>query len=96
MTALLTRGNENVVAVLDKDVVRFRTVKVASTDGAIVSLLGRAEAGREDRDQCAGRSDERQPHPADRGEDALAVATLTTHQRPPVVPGAPVCRFGPS
>lgn len=38
MTALLTRSNESVVAVLDKDVVRFRTVKVASTDGATVSL----------------------------------------------------------
>ena len=38
VTALLTRSNESVVAVLEKDVVRFRTVKVASTDGAIVSL----------------------------------------------------------
>ncbi|MEA2937748.1 MAG: hypothetical protein QOC56_1252 [Alphaproteobacteria bacterium] len=38
VTALLTRANENIVAVLDKDVVRFRPVKVASTDGAIVSL----------------------------------------------------------
>jgi len=38
VTALLTRGNENVVAVLEDDVVRFRPVKVASTDGATVSL----------------------------------------------------------
>src|SRR5882757_6648648 len=38
VTALLTRSNESVVAVLEKDLVRFRTVKVASTDGAIVSL----------------------------------------------------------
>jgi RND family efflux transporter MFP subunit len=39
VTALLNRGNQSIVAVLDKDVVRFRTVKVASTDGAVVSLL---------------------------------------------------------
>lgn len=39
VTALMSRSNQNVVAVLDKDVVRFRPVKVASTDGAIVSLL---------------------------------------------------------
>jgi RND family efflux transporter MFP subunit len=38
VTALLTRANQNVVAVLDNDVVRFRPVKVASTDGAVVSL----------------------------------------------------------
>ena len=38
VTALLTRGNENVVAVLENDTVRFRTVKVASTDGSTVSL----------------------------------------------------------
>jgi membrane fusion protein (multidrug efflux system) len=38
VTALLTRGNENVVAVLDNDTVKFRTVKVASTDGSVVSL----------------------------------------------------------
>jgi RND family efflux transporter MFP subunit len=38
VTALLTRGNENVVAVLDNDTVRFRPVKVASTDGSTVSL----------------------------------------------------------
>jgi hypothetical protein len=38
VTALLTRGNENLVAVLENDLVRFRTVKVASTDGATVSL----------------------------------------------------------
>jgi hypothetical protein len=38
VTALLTRSNESVVAVLDKDVVRFRIVKVAATDGAILSL----------------------------------------------------------
>jgi len=39
VTALLNRANQNIVAVLDNDVVRFRTVKVASTDGAVVSLL---------------------------------------------------------
>jgi len=38
VTALLTRGNENVVAVLDNNVVRFRSVKVALTDGSIISL----------------------------------------------------------
>jgi RND family efflux transporter MFP subunit len=38
VTALLTRGEDNFVAVLDNDVVRFRLIKVASTDGAIISL----------------------------------------------------------
>ena len=37
-TALITRGEDNIVGVLDNDVVRFRTVTVASTDGATVSL----------------------------------------------------------
>jgi RND family efflux transporter MFP subunit len=38
VTALLTRGNENVVAVLDGNPVKFRAVKVASTDGSTISL----------------------------------------------------------
>ena len=38
VTALLTRGNQSMVAVLEDDVVKFRQVKVASTDGALVSL----------------------------------------------------------
>jgi membrane fusion protein (multidrug efflux system) len=37
-TALLVRGNDSLVAVLDGDVLRFRPVKVASTDGAVISL----------------------------------------------------------
>jgi RND family efflux transporter MFP subunit len=37
-TALLTRGNENVVAVIDNNTVRFRSVKIASTDGGVLSL----------------------------------------------------------
>jgi RND family efflux transporter MFP subunit len=45
VTALLTRAGENVVAVLDKDVVRFRPIKVASTDGAVVSIAGGLEPG---------------------------------------------------
>jgi RND family efflux transporter MFP subunit len=45
VTALLTRGNENVVAVLDDLVVRFRPVKVVSTDGATVSIAEGIEAG---------------------------------------------------
>jgi RND family efflux transporter MFP subunit len=45
VTALLTRGNENVVAVLDNDVVRFRPVKVASTDGATVSVADGLKPG---------------------------------------------------
>ena len=45
VTALLTRSNESVVAVLEKDVVRFRTVKVAATDGAIVSLADGLKPG---------------------------------------------------
>jgi RND family efflux transporter MFP subunit len=45
VTALLTRSNESVVAVLEKDLVRFRTVKVASTDGAIVSLADGLKPG---------------------------------------------------
>jgi RND family efflux transporter MFP subunit len=45
VTALLTRSNQSVVAVLDKDVVRFRTVKVQATDGATVSLADGLAAG---------------------------------------------------
>jgi hypothetical protein len=45
VTALLTRGNQSVVAVLENDVVRFRPVKVASTDGAIVSLTDGLKPG---------------------------------------------------
>ena len=45
VTALLTRGNENVVAVLEDNVVRFRPVKVASTDGATVSLADGLKPG---------------------------------------------------
>jgi len=45
VTALLTRANENIVAVLDKEVVRFRPIKVASTDGAIVSIADGLEPG---------------------------------------------------
>jgi RND family efflux transporter MFP subunit len=42
---LITRGEDHVVGVLDNDVVRFRTVKVATTDGAVVSLLDGLKAG---------------------------------------------------
>jgi membrane fusion protein (multidrug efflux system) len=45
VTALLTRGNENVVAVLENNTVRFRTVKVASTDGSTVSLADGLKPG---------------------------------------------------
>jgi membrane fusion protein (multidrug efflux system) len=45
VTALLTRGNENIVAVLENDTVRFRTVKVASTDGSTVSLADGLKPG---------------------------------------------------
>jgi hypothetical protein len=38
VTGLLTRGTDQFVAVLDDNVVRFKTVKVASTDGRVVSL----------------------------------------------------------
>jgi hypothetical protein len=43
--ALITRGEDNVVGVLENDVVRFRTVSVASTDGAIVSLTDGLKVG---------------------------------------------------
>jgi RND family efflux transporter MFP subunit len=45
VTALLTRGNENVVAVLENDIVKFRSVKVASTDGATISIDDGLEPG---------------------------------------------------
>lgn len=45
VTALLTRGNENVVAVLENDTVKFRPVKVASTDGSVVSLADGLQPG---------------------------------------------------
>jgi membrane fusion protein, multidrug efflux system len=43
--ALITRGENHVVGVLDNEIVRFRTVKVASTDGATVSLTDGLKAG---------------------------------------------------
>jgi RND family efflux transporter MFP subunit len=43
--ALITRGEDNIVGVLENDVVRFRTVTVASTDGATVSLTDGLKAG---------------------------------------------------
>jgi RND family efflux transporter MFP subunit len=45
VTALINRGNESLVAVLDKDVVRFRPVKVALTDGSTVSLADGLKPG---------------------------------------------------
>ena len=42
---MLTRGNESTVAVLDKDVVRFKPVRVASTDGAIVTIADGVKPG---------------------------------------------------
>ena len=45
VTALLTRGNESSVAMLDKDVVRFKPVKVASTDGATVTIAEGVKPG---------------------------------------------------
>ena len=45
VTALLNRGSQSVVAVLDDDIVRLRPVKVASTDGATVSLADGLKPG---------------------------------------------------
>ncbi len=45
VSGLITRGEDNIVGVLDDEVVRFRTVSVASTDGAIVSLTDGLKAG---------------------------------------------------
>jgi hypothetical protein len=45
VSGLITRGEDNLVGILENDVVRFRTVKVASTDGAIVSLADGLKAG---------------------------------------------------
>jgi RND family efflux transporter MFP subunit len=45
VTALLTRGNESVVAVLENNTVRFRRVKIASTDGSTVTLAEGLMAG---------------------------------------------------
>ena len=45
VTGLITRGEDNIVGVLENDVVRFRTVTVASTDGTTVSLTDGLKAG---------------------------------------------------
>lgn len=42
---LITRGENHVVGLLEDETVRFRTVKVASTDGAVVSLADGLKAG---------------------------------------------------
>ena len=45
VTALLTRGDDKFIAVLDNDVVRFKQVTIASTEGNIVSLLDGVQPG---------------------------------------------------
>ena len=45
LTALLTRGNESVVAVLDNETLRFRPVKIGSIDGSTVRVAGGLSAG---------------------------------------------------
>jgi membrane fusion protein, multidrug efflux system len=45
VAGLITRGDDNVVGVLDDDIVRFRTVTVATTDGATISLSDGLQAG---------------------------------------------------
>jgi membrane fusion protein (multidrug efflux system) len=45
VTALLTRGNENIVAVLENNTLWFRPVKVASTNGGVVSLADGLKPG---------------------------------------------------
>jgi RND family efflux transporter MFP subunit len=45
VSGLITRGQENIVGLLENDVIRFRPVTVVSTDGAIVSLSSGLEAG---------------------------------------------------
>ncbi len=45
VTGLITRGEDNMVAVLDNNVVHFRKVTVAATDGAIVSLAEGVQPG---------------------------------------------------
>jgi RND family efflux transporter MFP subunit len=45
VAGLITRGEDNVVGILEKDIVRFRTVQVASTDGATVSLTDGLKTG---------------------------------------------------
>jgi RND family efflux transporter MFP subunit len=45
VSGLITRGEDNLVGILENDVVRFRTVKVATTDGATVSLADGLQSG---------------------------------------------------
>ena len=45
MTALLTRGDQSSVAVLDGETLRFRPVKVASTDGATITIAEGVQPG---------------------------------------------------
>jgi membrane fusion protein, multidrug efflux system len=45
VTALLTRGDKTNVAVLDKNVVKFRPITVASTDGANINVIAGLKPG---------------------------------------------------
>jgi membrane fusion protein, multidrug efflux system len=45
VAGLITRGEDHIVGVLEDDLVRFRTVTVASTDGTSVSLSAGLKAG---------------------------------------------------
>ena len=72
VSGLIVRGADSFVAVLDNDVLRFKPIKVASTDGNTISVAEGLQVGRADRDQSAGRGQQRQPGPADRRHAPLA------------------------
>ena len=45
VSALIVRGSDNFVAVLDNDVVRFKPIRVASTDGNTIAIAEGLQAG---------------------------------------------------
>lgn len=45
VAGLVVRGNDYLVAALDNDIIRFKPVKIASTDGAIASLSDGVQVG---------------------------------------------------
>jgi membrane fusion protein, multidrug efflux system len=45
VSGLIVRGNDNFVAVVDNDILRFKQVKVASTDGNVISLADGLKSG---------------------------------------------------
>ena len=70
VSGLLVRGNDSFVAMVENDTLRYKPIRVATTDGNTVTVAEGPAEGRPDRDQPAGRDDRRRQGAADPQEVA--------------------------